>query len=79
MTPEEYQTLKDIGKRNGYGFVQQIIMGLWSFSYECQGLPLYDVPTPIMSWSKRAKKEIDVARYTVEKLEAASKEGRNFW
>ena len=69
MTSEEYQTLKNIAERNGYGFVQQIMMGLWSFSNEHQGLPLYDVPTSIISSSKKAKKEIDIARYTVEKLE----------
>ena len=72
MNENDYVNLRYYGEKYGYGFIQQLMTGLWSKEHEDTGLPKYDVPVATIFGftEEQRKKEIDVARYVVEQLES---------
>lgn len=70
MTKTEFLALREIAERNGYGYIQQLMTGLWSLDYEKQGLPKYDVPVATLKNinKENRKSEIDIARYVAEEF-----------
>jgi len=72
MTKRELEQLENMCEGYGYGYVMQLITGLWSYSWEAQGFPKYDVPVgfifPRDVTERIRKAEIDVARYAVDMI-----------
>ena len=70
MTDKELEWLENLCEGYGYGYVMQLVTGLWSYSWEEQGFPKYDVPVgfifPQRATEQKRKAEIDTARYAVD-------------
>ena len=72
MTERELEQLENMCEGYGYGYVMQLVTGLWSHSWEAQGFSKYDVPAgfifPKGVTEQRRKAEIDTARYAVDSI-----------